>query len=200
MTQVCTTNWISDLANFGKKKTRKNKKRRGEKITIVILIWGPFFFIPIRKLRNMLENILLILHTTVPVPLNRKQSYDCAIVSFVIRLRMQIMSRFNCLFNGTRNQNDICHMYTKWDNYVRFPDDRIRLRMTLLLMLVRYIEDICFFISVNTKYISSSELKTSKFDGFNSRDEIYLVFTEKKSKFSSYFIHYTGIFQFQGRR
>ena len=52
-----------------------------------------------------------------------------------------------------------------------------------------YIEDIYFF-KVNTKYISSSELKTSKFsracstsenlDVFKSRDEIYLVFTDKK--------------------
>ena len=51
------------------------------------------------------------------------------------------------------------------------------------------IENICFF-EVNTKYISSSELKTSEFsrvrstsENFyvvNSRDEIYLVFTEKK--------------------
>ena len=51
------------------------------------------------------------------------------------------------------------------------------------------IEDIYFF-EVNTKYISSSELKTSKFsrvrstsenlDVFKSRDEIYLVFTDKK--------------------
>ena len=55
-----------------------------------------------------------------------------------------------------------------------------------------------YFSSVNTKYISSSVLKTSEFsrvrsmsensDVFNSRDEIYLVFTEKKSKFSFYFI------------
>ena len=46
------------------------------------------------------------------------------------------------------------------------------------------------FFEVNTKYISSSELKTSKFsrvrstsenlDVFKSRDEIYLVFTDKK--------------------
>ena len=53
----------------------------------------------------------------------------------------------------------------------------------------RSIEDIYFF-EVNTKYISSSELKTSKFsrvrstsenlDVFKSRDEIYLVFTDKK--------------------
>ena len=67
------------------------------------------------------------------------------------------------------------------------------------------IEDICFF-EVNTKYISSSELKISEFsrvrstsenfDVFNSRDEIYLVFTEKKNKFSFYFIQYTGIFLF----
>ena len=51
------------------------------------------------------------------------------------------------------------------------------------------IEDIYFF-EVNTKYISSSELKTSKFsrvrstsenlDVLKSRDEIYLVFTDKK--------------------
>ena len=55
-------------------------------------------------------------------------------------------------------------------------------------------------------FISSSELKTSEFSRvrstsenfyvFNSLDEIYLVFTEKKSKFSFYFIQYTGIFQF----
>ena len=71
-------------------------------------------------------------------------------------------------------------------------------------MLLKYIEDICFF-EVNTKYISSSELKTSEFSRvrstsenfyvFNSRDEIYLVFTEK-SKFPFYFIQYTDIFQF----
>ena len=64
------------------------------------------------------------------------------------------------------------------------------------------IEDVCFF-EVNTKYISSSELKTLEFSRvrstsenfyvFNSRDEIYLVFTEKKQIF---FLFYTGIFQF----
>ena len=47
-----------------------------------------------------------------------------------------------------------------------------------------------FFFKVKTKYISSHELKTSKFsfvlrthensDVFNSLDEIYLVFTLKK--------------------
>ena len=53
---------------------------------------------------------------------------------------------------------------------------------------------------MNTKYISSSELKTSEFsrvqstsknfDVFNSRDEIYLVFTEKKKQmFLFYTIH-----------
>ena len=62
---------------------------------------------------------------------------------------------------------------------------------------VKYIEDICFF-EVNTKYISSSELKTSEFSRvrstsencyvFNSRDEIYLVFTDKKQIF---FLFYT---------
>ena len=51
------------------------------------------------------------------------------------------------------------------------------------------IEDIYFFKD-NTKYISSSVLKTSdfsrvrstseNFNVFNSRDDIYLVFTEKK--------------------
>ena len=65
-----------------------------------------------------------------------------------------------------------------------------------LIASLRYIEDIYFF-EVNTKYISSSVLKTSEFsrvrstsenfDIFNSRDEIYLVFT-KRSKFSFYFI------------
>ena len=61
------------------------------------------------------------------------------------------------------------------------------------------IEDICFF-EVNTKYISTSELKTSdflrvrstseNFYVFNSRDEIYLVFTEKKKK-QIFFLFYT---------
>ena len=60
------------------------------------------------------------------------------------------------------------------------------------------IEDIYFF-EVNTKYISSSVLKTSEFswvrstnenfDVFNSRDEIYLVFTKKKRKI--FFLFYT---------
>ena len=53
----------------------------------------------------------------------------------------------------------------------------------------QYIEDIYFF-EVNTKYIKSSEFKTLKFsrvrstsenlDVFKSRDEIYLVFKDKK--------------------
>ena len=56
---------------------------------------------------------------------------------------------------------------------------------------------------MNTKYISSSELKTSEFsrvcstsenfDVFNSRDEIDLVFTEK-SKFSFLFYTIHGYF------
>ena len=58
-----------------------------------------------------------------------------------------------------------------------------------------------YFLSVNTKYISSSELKTSKFslvlrtrenfDVFNSLDEIYLVFTSRKQISSIYFILYS---------
>ena len=58
-----------------------------------------------------------------------------------------------------------------------------------IISVKQYIEDIYFF-EVNIKYISSSELKTSKFsrvrstsenlDVFKSRDEIYLVFTDKK--------------------
>ena len=53
----------------------------------------------------------------------------------------------------------------------------------------KYIEDICFF-EVNTKYISSNALKISVIsrvrstseiaDIFNTWDEIYLVFTEKR--------------------
>ena len=43
---------------------------------------------------------------------------------------------------------------------------------------------------VNTKYISSSELNKSEFSRVrNSRDEIYLVFTEKKKQF--FFLFYT---------
>ena len=58
----------------------------------------------------------------------------------------------------------------------------------MVLVKIYHIEDIYFF-EVNTKYISSSVLKTSEFswvrstnenfDVFNSRDEIYLVFTKK---------------------
>ena len=67
-----------------------------------------------------------------------------------------------------------------------------------LVKVFVYIEDICFF-EVNTKYISSSELKISEFsqvrstsenfDVFNSRDEIYLVFTKKKKQI--FFLFYT---------
>ena len=58
------------------------------------------------------------------------------------------------------------------------------------------IEDIYFF-EVNTKYISSSveiiRIFTSA-DVFNSRDEIYLVLTEK-SDFSFYLILFIGYMQ-----
>ena len=59
----------------------------------------------------------------------------------------------------------------------------------LIKILNNFIEEIYFF-EVNTKYISSSVLKASEFsrvhstsensDVFNSRDEIYSVFTSKK--------------------
>ena len=75
--------------------------------------------------------------------------------------------------------------------------------------LFEYIEDICFF-EVNTKYISSSELKTSEFSRvrstsenyyvFNSRDEIYLVFTEKKANFLFILYNAQAFFNAQGRR
>ena len=76
-------------------------------------------------------------------------------------------------------------------------------------ILWKYIEDICLF-EVNTKYISSSELKISEFsrvrstseifDVFNSRDEIYLVFTEKKANFL-FILHNTRAFSYsQSRR
>ena len=60
-------------------------------------------------------------------------------------------------------------------------------------MACLYIEDICFF-EVNTKYISSSELKTSEFS--RVREMKYIWYSLKKSKFSFHFIQYTGIFQF----
>ena len=58
------------------------------------------------------------------------------------------------------------------------------------LIKVRDIEDIYFF-EVNTKYISSSAVKKNQYfsrvrstsenaDIFTARDEIYLVFAEKK--------------------
>ena len=73
-------------------------------------------------------------------------------------------------------------------------------------MPVRYIEDICFF-EVYTKYISSSELKTLEFSRvrikfyvFNSRDEIYLVFTEKKANFLFILYNTRAFSNSQGRR
>ena len=71
----------------------------------------------------------------------------------------------------------------------------------------KYKEDIYFF-EVNTKYISSSVLKTSEFsrvrstsenfDVFNYRDEIYLVFTEKKVNFLFILLFFTfGTFGFR---
>ena len=74
---------------------------------------------------------------------------------------------------------------------------------------MKYIEDICFF-EVNTKYISSSELKTSEFSRvrstsenfyvFSSRDEIYLVFTEKKANFLFILYNTWAFSNSQGRR
>ena len=67
-----------------------------------------------------------------------------------------------------------------------------------------YIEDIYFF-EVNTKYISPSELKTSKFSrvrrtsenlDVSSHEMKYIWYLPIKSKFSFYFIQYTGIFLF----
>ena len=74
----------------------------------------------------------------------------------------------------------------------------------LTTIYCEYIKDI-YFLEVNTKYISSSVLKTSEVsrvrstrensDVFNSRDKICLVFTEK-SKFSFYFILLIGYLQY----
>ena len=75
--------------------------------------------------------------------------------------------------------------------------------------LMKYIEDICFF-EVNAKYISSSEMKTSEFSRvrstsenfyvFNSRDKIYLVFTEKKANFLFILYNTRAFSNSQGRR
>ena len=80
---------------------------------------------------------------------------------------------------------------------------------TLLCAERKDIEDICFF-EVNTKYISSSELKTSEFSRVrstsenyyvvNSRDEIYLVFTEKKANFLFILYNAQAFSNAQGRR
>ena len=65
---------------------------------------------------------------------------------------------------------------------------------------MKYLKDIYFF-EVNTKYISSSVLKTLEFSRvrsrsensnvFNSQDEIYLVFTEKVF-FFYYILYFSG--------
>ena len=75
-------------------------------------------------------------------------------------------------------------------------------------LLDKYIEDICLF-EVNTKYIASSELKISEFsrvrstsenfDVFNSLDEIYLVFTEKKANFL-FILYITRAFSYSKSR
>ena len=64
------------------------------------------------------------------------------------------------------------------------------------MSVCQYIEDICFF-EVNTKYISSSELKTSEFSRarvkffmFSTQEMKYMWYSPKKSKFSFYFIQY----------
>ena len=63
--------------------------------------------------------------------------------------------------------------------------------------MVRIVRGYLLF-EVNTKYISSGVFKTSEFsrvrgtsgnlDVLNSRDNIYLVFIKRQSKFSFYFI------------
>ena len=75
------------------------------------------------------------------------------------------------------------------------------MRLDAIQSFVKYIEDICFFEANTkyTKYISSCELKTLEFSRvrstsenfyvFNSRDETYLVFTEKKKQI--FFLFYT---------
>ena len=66
--------------------------------------------------------------------------------------------------------------------------------------IFKYIEDIYFF-AVNTKYISSSVLKTSEFSQVCLTSEIlmlsthemkYIWYLPKKCKFSFYFILYIG--------
>ena len=70
---------------------------------------------------------------------------------------------------------------------------------------IESIEDICiYFFEVNAKYISSNVLKTLEFslvhstnensDVFNSRDKIYLIFTEKKVNFL-FFLLFLGYIQ-----
>ena len=70
----------------------------------------------------------------------------------------------------------------------------------LCQMTITYIEDIYFF-ELNTKYISSNELKTSKIsrvrstsenlDVFKSHEMKYIWYLPIKSKFSFYFISYS---------
>ena len=76
--------------------------------------------------------------------------------------------------------------------------------VTILLALlitprIIYIEDIYFF-EVNTKYISSSVLKTSEFSRvkilmFSTHEMKYIWYLPKKSKFSFYFVLFIGYMQ-----
>ena len=59
--------------------------------------------------------------------------------------------------------------------------------------VIRYIENICFF-EVNTKYISSSELKTSEFSRvFSTHEMKYIWYSPKTSKFL-FILYNTGDF------
>ena len=71
----------------------------------------------------------------------------------------------------------------------------MRTENTTVTETEQHIEDI-FLFEVNIRYISVSVLKTSEFSRVHSsRDEIYLVLTEK-SNFSLYFILFIGYMQY----
>ena len=66
-----------------------------------------------------------------------------------------------------------------WFSHKSFAELQIYLSISHVSQL-RYIEDICFF-EVNTKYISSSELKTSEFSRVRSTSENYYVFNSRET-------------------
>ena len=107
---------------------------------------------------------------------------------------MEKQSKWQFSKTATASQS-ICYTSTTYFMFlvlIHTTINTLNLRLNILLLFrinSHHIEDIYFF-EENTKFILSSMLKTSEFsqvhstsenfDVFNSQDDIYWVFTEKR--------------------